>query len=123
HLHTPVAALLGRPAARRSGVPLVLYTAHGFYFHERMPSLERALHVRLERFAQRFADYLFTQSREDAETAIAERIAPPGRVLAIGNGVDLAVFAPATDGESVRRAVREEFSIGPGAPLVVMMGR
>ncbi|MBI1784324.1 glycosyltransferase, partial [Candidatus Sumerlaeota bacterium] len=36
HVHTPVAALAGRPAARRAGVPVVLYTAHGFYFHDRM---------------------------------------------------------------------------------------
>ena len=30
HVHTPVAALLGRAAAWWAGVPRVVYTAHGF---------------------------------------------------------------------------------------------
>ena len=34
HVHTPVAALIGRVAARIAGVPTVVYTAHGFYFHD-----------------------------------------------------------------------------------------
>jgi len=36
HVHTPVAAALGRVAASIASVPIVLYTAHGFYFHEHM---------------------------------------------------------------------------------------
>lgn len=123
HLHTPVASLLGRPAARASRVPLVIYTAHGFYFHDAMPTLEHALHIRLERWAQRYADFLMTQSREDAETAIAQCIAPPGRVLAIGNGVDLRAFNTPSDPDAIRRDVRSEFSIDPAAPLALMMGR
>ncbi len=35
HVHTPVAALLGRLAARIARVPLAIYTAHGFYFSTR----------------------------------------------------------------------------------------
>jgi hypothetical protein len=46
HAHTPVAALIGRLAARLAGVPLVVYTAHGFYFHDEMPGWKRALFVR-----------------------------------------------------------------------------
>ena len=41
HVHTPIAALLGRLAARRGGVGRIVYTAHGFYFHERMMALKR----------------------------------------------------------------------------------
>jgi len=37
HVHTPIAAAIGRAAARLSGVrPVVLYTAHGFYFRDRI---------------------------------------------------------------------------------------
>ncbi|MFM8314682.1 MAG: glycosyltransferase, partial [Deltaproteobacteria bacterium] len=32
HAHTPIAALIGRIAAKAARVPLVIYTAHGFYF-------------------------------------------------------------------------------------------
>jgi hypothetical protein len=78
HVHTPLAGLVGRIAGRIAGIPRIAYTAHGFYFHERMrPSAYRA-HVLLERFGKRFTDVLMTQSAEDAETARAERIAPGG---------------------------------------------
>ncbi|MGO9444879.1 MAG: glycosyltransferase, partial [Thiobacillaceae bacterium] len=66
HVHTPVAALLGRVAARLAGIPLVVYTAHGFYFHDGMPHWKLKLFVMLERFAGRFTDLLFSQSAEDA---------------------------------------------------------
>ncbi|MDT3924741.1 glycosyltransferase, partial [Staphylococcus saprophyticus] len=36
HVHTPIAAILGRIAAKIAGVPTIIYTAHGFYFHEGM---------------------------------------------------------------------------------------
>ncbi len=69
HVHTPVAALLGRLAAARVGVPTIVYTAHGFYFHDRMPALSRALFIALEWIGGRFTHVLFTQAEEDAATA------------------------------------------------------
>ena len=45
HVHTPVAAALGRVAAWAARVPITLYTAHGCYFHEHMPRLTRQLVV------------------------------------------------------------------------------
>jgi glycosyltransferase involved in cell wall biosynthesis len=103
HVHTPVASLVGRIAARLAGVPLVLYTAHGFYFHEHMDPRVRSFHIRLERLFGRFTDFLFTQSAEDAATAIKERIMPAAKVEAIGNGVVISDFA------TVSRAVVEDW--------------
>lgn len=94
HAHTPVAALIGRVAARVVGIPLVIYTAHGFYFHQEMPRWKYRLFVALERFGGRFTDLLFSQSTEDAEDAVAEAIAPRDKVVAIGNGVDVTRFDP-----------------------------
>jgi hypothetical protein len=90
HAHTPVAALIGRIAARLAGVPMIVYTAHGFYFHDEMPRWKRRLFVEMERLGARFTDLLFTQSSEDAQTAVAEKLLSRERVLAIGNGVDPA---------------------------------
>jgi hypothetical protein len=70
HVHTPVAALIGRMAGRIAGIPLIVYTAHGFYFHDQMSSRKRSLFVALERFGGLFTDLLFSQSAEDAEEAV-----------------------------------------------------
>src|SRR5579883_1244489 len=47
HVHTPIASLIGRFAAARAEVPKIVYTAHGFYFHEHMPWPKRALFMGL----------------------------------------------------------------------------
>jgi glycosyltransferase involved in cell wall biosynthesis len=121
HVHTPLAGLLGRIAGRLAGIPRIAYTAHGFYFHERMhPAVYRA-HVLLERLGRRFTDVLMTQSAEDAETARAERIAPGGTVTVIGNGVDPTLFRPGTEAE--RAAARQALGAAPGDVVAVMIGR
>jgi len=94
HVHTPLAALLGRIAAALAGKSFVIYTAHGFYFHDEMPAPKRKLFVFLEQFAGKFTDFLFCQSSEDAQDAVKEGIMPAEKVLAIGNGVDDAKFNP-----------------------------
>jgi glycosyltransferase involved in cell wall biosynthesis len=125
HCHTPVASLVARPAARRAGVPVVIYTAHGFYFHDAMSPAKRRLHVGLERLAQRrWADWLFTQSSEDLATAIREGIAPADRAEAIGNGVDLARFARERFPEELLRHKRQDLGLEPeDGPIVIMIGR
>ena len=127
HVHTPVAALVARVAAFIARVPVVVYTAHGFYFHDEMPAWKRRLFVSLERFAGRFTDLLFTQSAEDAETAVQEGISPTAHTLAIGNGVDARRFDPAVigDGRGMRQALgipENAFVIGIIARQVVEKG-
>ena len=49
HVHTPVAAGVGRLAARLAGVTMVIYTAHGFYFHDHMKPWAKRVTVMFER--------------------------------------------------------------------------
>ncbi len=123
HAHTPIAAMIARFAARRAGVPLIIYTAHGFYFHEGMrPSVRRA-HIWLEKVAQKRADFLFTQSREDLDDAIKEGIAPRERAMAIGNGVDIRLFDAAQHSAAAREATRKELGLLGAGPIVTIIGR
>ncbi len=119
HVHTPVAAVLGRLAARLAGVPLIIYTAHGFYFHEHMRPVVRRAIVWVEKLLGSFTDMLLTQSQEDALTAVQERVCPPGRVRWIGNGVDVARFAA---GARTDRQARFP-GLGPQDRVVGFVGR
>jgi len=94
HVHTPVAAFLGRIAAFFARVPFVVYTAHGFYFHDEMPALKRLLFILAEVAMRPLTDLLFTQSREDAVNAVSLNIMNKQRIFDIGNGVDTNRFDP-----------------------------
>jgi len=123
HVHTPIASLLGRLAAKRAGVPTIVYTAHGFYFHERMVPWKRALFIVLEKWGGRYTDILFTQAEDDAESARRLRLCR-GRVIeAIGNGVDPERFSPPADGGAARRRLRAELKTPEDAVVVMMTGR
>ena len=116
HVHTPVAALLGRIAGRLARVPLIVYTAHGFYFHDEMPKCKYRFHVLLERLGGGLTDLLFTQSSEDASIAVTEGIVKQGNVAVIGNGVCVDVFTPANP----ERKLRVRAALGlPGEAYVV----
>lgn len=121
HVHTPVAALIGRIAGKLAGIPLVIYTAHGFYFHSGMPAWRYRVYVTLERIAGWWTDLLFTQSAEDAQAAVAEKIMPASRVLAIGNGVDVVRFSPDKVGSG--DLVRKSLGIPADAYVVGFIGR
>lgn len=119
HVHTPVAAALGRIAAKLTQTPVIIYTAHGFYFHELMSRRVRRALIWIERWFGRFCtSMLFLQSAEDAETAIRERIMPEEKVVWIGNGVDPQLFGLAPD-----ETLRAELALPPKCKVVGFIGR
>lgn len=123
HVHTPIAGLIGRMSATLAKVPVRIYTAHGFYFHDDMSKMKRKFHVNLERFGGKMTDYLFTQSDEDRQTAIREKIIQEDHVRTIGNGIDLERFNPEAVLSEIREARLKEFDIPPDAPVIGIIGR
>jgi len=121
HAHTPVAALIGRFAAYIARVPLIIYTAHGFYFHDEMSSFKRIFFLLLERLAGSVTDLLFCQSAEDALTAVRNHIVPASRLLTIGNGVDPRRFDPLLINNLP--SLRSSLSIPHDAFVVGFIGR
>lgn len=93
HVHTPSASILARIAAKLARVPIVIYTAHGFYFHDNMSKFEYKFFTTLEKILGRyFTDYIFTQSEEDYRTAKQLGIIEENEMICIGNGVNLEKF-------------------------------
>ncbi|MCO4323962.1 glycosyltransferase family 4 protein [Mammaliicoccus sciuri] len=93
HVHTPVASVLGRIAAKIARVPMIIYTAHGFYFHEGMSSKQYKAYFSIEKYIGKlFTDYIFTQSKEDYKVAVENKFLSyknKENYLHISNGIDL----------------------------------
>ncbi len=122
HVHTPVAALIGRTAAWVARVPVVVYTAHGFTFHDGMPKWKYGVHMLIERFGALFHDALCCVSEEDARTAELVRIETPSRIHVTPNGVDAGLFHRAVSLQS-GEAVRAELGIPKDAGVIAITGR
>lgn len=105
HAHTPVASLIARLAAKIAGVPVIVYTAHGFYFHENMNPFIYKIAYWLEKIWGRFfTDYIFFQSQEDYQLALEERFNSSDRLVHIGNGVSAKMFNPVLyDKDQIRK--------------------
>ena len=120
HVHTPVAAMIGRLAAFFARIPLVVYTAHGFYFHENMTPIKKYFFISLEVLFGFITDLLFTQSLEDAKSAINYSIFSKDRVFTIGNGVDVKRFNP----ENIKSSnIRNLLNIPSNAFVIGMISR
>lgn len=122
HVHTPVAALIGRLVGRLAGVPTIIYTAHGFYFHDRMPRWKYRAHVLMEKLAAKFHDHLFCVSEEDARSAERLGIEHSSRITVVRNGADPERYLLEVR-QRARAAIRAELGIPADAPVVTIMGR
>lgn len=92
HVHTPLAAYIGRVAGFMAGIEIIIYTAHGFYFHERMNLIRRKIYQLIEKNLAKITDIIFIQSSEDFEYALREKFCNPEKIFRIGNGVNLLKF-------------------------------
>jgi len=104
------ANLLGRLAAWRAGVPLVLSGI-------RVADRRGRLRLRLDRWTERFVEKHVCVSQAVADFSTKESGLDSGKVIVIPNGVDLAAFREA---ESADLA---EFGVPTGAKVVLSVGR
>jgi len=123
HTHTPKAGLLGQLAARLSGVPVVVNTLHGFYFHDGTKPLPRRFYIWMERIAARCSDTILSQNKEDIATAIEERIARPDLLKWLGNGIDISRFDRTRLTEEELDALRAEIGLDAERPVIGFVGR
>ena len=121
HVHTPVASLIGRIAAKLAGVNLIVYTAHGFYFHENMGPKRLIAYQLLERLLGLITDLLFLQSAEDEVTAKKLRIKDEAARFCIFNGINIRKYCFRSDLEKLN--VRKGLGIADEAKVLGFVGR
>jgi len=123
HVHTPIACVLGRIAAKIAGVPLIIYTAHGFYFHDGMEKWKKDILIGIEKIMSNlFTDLIFTVSKEDEKTAINKKIIAKNKIFYICNGVDINKFNVNNISTDLLEK-RKELCIDSKAKIICSIGR
>jgi glycosyltransferase involved in cell wall biosynthesis len=103
HVHTPMAAWLGRLAAKRTNQGPVLYTAHGFHFYKGAPWPYWLFYYPAERLAARWTDGLIVINNEDLAQAKRMGFKQGQNLFFVhGVGVNLERFSMSKNGPSIR---------------------
>ena len=130
HTHSAKAGLLGRIAARRAKVPVIIHTFHSFGWqvartshtrpwHVVASSMKEWFYILVERYAASISDGLITVSELNKQEAIRAHLAPPERLTTIYSGIDLDRF-----NVNVERTEKcRSLGLSPGQPIVGTIGR
>lgn len=116
HVHTPVAAFMGRYLAKVTNQGPVLYTAHGFHFYKGAPRRNWIIYHNAERLAARWTDGLIVMNGEDFDNAQKLGFEPEKNLFYVhGVGVDLTKFS---DPVAEKGNMRATLGIDPGDVVV-----
>jgi glycosyltransferase involved in cell wall biosynthesis len=88
HGNSTRAGFLARLAARRGHVPVVIFSAHGFFFEEPMTGWRRAAYIVAERMAARWSDAIIMSSEIGRSGALRMRLCPAEKLIKIPYGLD-----------------------------------
>jgi glycosyltransferase involved in cell wall biosynthesis len=111
HTHNPKPGVYGRIAARAARVPVIVNTVHGLYAQPDDRLTKKAAVYGIERVAAFCSHAELIQNPEDLET-LAHLGVPRRKLHQLGNGIDLARFAPDRISAARREALRREMGAG-----------
>jgi glycosyltransferase involved in cell wall biosynthesis len=120
HTHSAKAGGIGRIAARRAGVPLVVHTYHGFPFHEFQRPWTRTVYVATERFLSKRTDIVLTVGSAVGVEAIRRHIVQPAQLHVVPVTVD---GNPVLCEPTTRKRARLMLGIPCDATVVGTVGR
>lgn len=119
HTHTSVGGFLGRVAAKARGVPVVLWSIHGWAFNYPMGCISKKFWRAIERFLDFFTDHYVAVCRNMMEVGIQGSITKPKKVSVIYYGIEVDKY----DTSTCSNQVRKELGIGENIPIVGNIGR
>lgn len=120
HTHTSKAGFLGRLAARRAGVPVIVHTPHGNVFDGYFSPVSTRLFAAMERRAARWCDRIIELTPGGVDEHLQRNIGRPEQFRVIFSGIDLEPFAGA---RARREETRRALGAGPADLLVGGVGR
>jgi glycosyltransferase involved in cell wall biosynthesis len=122
HTHASKPGALGRWAAHRMNVPVIIHTFHGHVFHSYFNPAKTKFYKSLERKLAKVSTRIIAISeKQKEELSIEHEICPAEKIEVIPLGFDLNRFQ---DGIAKKREVfREEFSLAEDDIAVSIVGR
>ncbi len=120
HTHTSKAGYIGRVAAKRANIPIIVHTPHGNIFHGYFPLGLTRFFVHLERRAARWTDRLIELTERGIDESLEQGIGQRAQYRSIFSGIDLQPYAAA---RAARDATRHSLGVEPGDILVGAVGR
>jgi glycosyltransferase involved in cell wall biosynthesis len=121
HTHLGKAGMLGRVAARLTGVPMV-HTVYDFAFFDAV-GFRRRLLLTCERIAARWTSRLFFVSQHEYDIAVDNRVGAVGKLELVGNGVRLDQYDPATVSPERVEEVRKLYGIPADRVIIGTVAR
>jgi glycosyltransferase involved in cell wall biosynthesis len=121
HTHASKAGALGRKAAKKCGVPIIIHTFHGHVFHSYFGKLKTFLVKLIERRLSNISTVIITISeKQKEEICTTYRICKHEKAVVIPLGFDLTQFKRNVE---TRKVVQNEFEINPKIPALAIIGR
>jgi glycosyltransferase involved in cell wall biosynthesis len=119
HCHSSKAGILGRFAAKAAGVPIIIFTAHGWAFTDGVGYFKRIFYVLAEKIIAKITTKIITVSEYDRGLAQRYRVASMGKMITIKNGAEVRLNA----NNGSRNLYRNDLKIMGPAIVVSMVAR
>lgn len=105
HTHSGKAGILGRLAAKRAGVPIIIHHIHGPSFGNFQGALANFVFTAAERHAAKVTDYFFCSAGAMTKLYLAAGIGKPEMFTRIFSGFNLEPFLNATNDLALRQKI------------------
>jgi len=125
HTHSGKAGILGRLAAGRAGIPIIIHHIHGPSFGNFQSAPANWLFTAAEKYAGRVTTHFFCSADAMTKLYLAAGIGNPSMYTRIFSGFDLEPFINATNDPALRRRLglaEDHFVIGKVGRLFRLKG-
>jgi glycosyltransferase involved in cell wall biosynthesis len=125
HTHSGKAGILGRLAARKAGVPIIIHHIHGPSFGNFQGPLANFIFTAAERHAAKVTDHFFCSAAAMTRLYLAAGIGKPEMYTRIFSGFQLEPFLNATNDLALRHQLgldKQHFVIGKIGRLFKLKG-
>lgn len=125
HTHSGKAGILGRIAAKRARVPVIIHTIHGPSFGAFQGTLPNLLFRSAERWAARCTDHFVVVAQAMAHSYLQAGIGSPNQFTRIFSGFDIQPFLKSQNNPALRQSLQltpNDFVVGKIARLFPLKG-